>query len=293
MSNHLPAPWVSHRALLTQDKPGTQRRSGLNRAVLATALGALLLGGCVTDGTVERPGLGVSSDLPVHSSGPLDFVASAAYWGGIYEQNPQNSEAAAKYARSLRHLGSLQQALIVLQQAVRHHPNDAGLLSEYGTALATRGKPDQASALLAKAAILNPTDWTILSAEGVALDEMGEHARAKKKYAAALRLAPGHPTILTNLGLSHALSGDLVDAEATLRRAVSNPTSGVHARQNLALVLGLKGDFAEAERLARADLPPSLVANNIGYLRSLLAQPALWQQMEALDAPISEPTMMQ
>jgi len=157
----------------------------------------------------------------------------------------------------------------------------------------TSGKPDQASALLAKAAILNPTDWTILSAEGVALDEMGEHARAKKKYAAALRLAPGHPTILTNLGLSHALSGDLVDAEATLRRAVSNPTSGVHARQNLALVLGLKGDFAEAERLARADLPPSLVANNIGYLRSLLAQPALWQQMEALDAPISEPTMMQ
>lgn len=285
MPNRLPIRAVSNPA------PSRPNWCGLNRTVIATALGALMLGGCVTDGPPQRPGLGASSDLSVQSSDPRDFVASGAYWGGIYEQDPQNAEAAAKYARSLRHLGSLQQALIVLQQAVQRHPNDVALLAEYGKTLATSGKPDQAVALLAKAGALDPTDWTILSAEGVALDEMGEHARAKEKYAAALRLAPAHPTVLTNLGLSYALSGNLVDAEVTLRRAVSNPASGVHARQNLALVLGLKGDFEEAERLARADLPPSLATNNISYLRSLLTQPALWQQMEALDAPIAEPSM--
>ena len=272
--------------------PTRRNWSDLNRSVVATALGALMLGGCAANGPPERPGLGASSDLPVHSSEPRDFVASAAYWGGIYEQDPENAEAAAKYARGLRHLGSLQQALMVLQRAVHRHPNDAALLSEYGKALTTSGKPDQAAALLAKAATLAPGDWSILSAAGVAFDEMGEHAKAKEKYAAALHLAPDHPTVLTNLGLSYALSGDLVTAETVLRRAVSNPASGVHARQNLALVLGLKGDFEEAERLARADLPPSLATSNISYIRSLLAQPALWQQMEALDAPIAEPTMM-
>lgn len=269
-------------------RPTRRRR---HKAVRATALGALMLGACATDGTPERPNLGAASDLPVHMSEPRDFVASAAYWGGVYERDPQNAEAAAKYARNLRHLGSLQQALMVLQQAAVHHPNDAAILAEFGKALTASGKPDQAAALLAKAAVLNPTDWSILSAEGVALDEMGEHAKAQGKYAAALKIAPAHPTILTNLGLSYALSGDLVQAEETLRRAVSNPAAGAHARQNLALVLGLKGEFDEAERLARADLPPSLASSNITYLRSMLAQPALWQQMEALDAPIAEPGM--
>ncbi|PCJ70438.1 MAG: pilus assembly protein TadD [Rhodobiaceae bacterium] len=285
---------LNHLSIYRQPPQVSSKRrwSDLNRTVIATALGALMLSGCAADGPPERPGLGASSDLPIHSSEPRDFVASAAYWGGIYEQDPENAEAAAKYARGLRHLGSLQQALMVLQRAVQHHPNDAALLSEYGKALTTSGKPDQASALLAKAASLDPSDWTILSAAGVAFDEMGEHAKAKEKYAAALHLAPNHPTVLTNLGLSYALSGDLVTAETVLRRAISNPAAGVHARQNLALVLGLKGDFEEAERLARADLPPSLATSNISYLRSLLAQPALWQQMEALDAPIAEPTMM-
>ncbi len=261
-------------------------QSRLTRSVLGTALGALMLGGCVTNAETQRPGLGAAADLPVHLSEPRDFVASAAYWGGIYEQDPRNAEAAARYARGLRHLGSHMQALSVLQQASALHPNDPAVLAEYGKTLAASGKPDQASALLAKAAVLSPTDWTIFSAAGVAYDEMGEHDRAKEQYNSALRLAPDHPTILTNLGLSHALSGDLPAAEATLRRAVANPSAGAHARQNLSLVLGLKGDFEEAERLARADLPPSLASNNITTIRSMLAQPALWQEMEALDAPV-------
>lgn len=262
------------------------KRSFLARSVLSTALGALMLGGCATNAEPERPGLGAAADLPVHLSEPRDFVASAAYWGGIYEQDPKNAEAAAHYARGLRHLGSLTQALGVLSQANALHPNDPAILAEYGKTLAASSKPDQASALLAKAAVLSPNDWTILSAAGVALDEMGEHERAKDQYNLALRLAPDHPTILTNLGLSHALSGDLVAAETTLRRAVANPAAGAHARQNLSLVLGLKGDFEEAERLARADLPPSLASSNMTTIRSMLAQPALWQEMEALDAPV-------
>ena len=39
-------------------------------------------------------------------------------------------------------------------------------------------------------------------------------------------------------------------------------------RQNLALVLGLQGRLAEAEKLARQDLPPEIVNNNMAYLRA-------------------------
>jgi Flp pilus assembly protein TadD len=43
-------------------------------------------------------------------------------------------------------------------------------------------------------------------------------------------------------------------------------------RQNLALVIGLQGRFSEAETIVRADLPPAEAAENIAYLRQMLAK---------------------
>src|SRR5690606_37024791 len=78
--------------------------------------------------------------------------------------------------------------------------------------------------------------------------------------------------------------------------AVADTRADAYSRQNLAIVLGLKGNFDEAERLARADLPANVADGNIAYLRSMLAQPALWKQLEELDrqpdttAPTPQPT---
>lgn len=248
---------------------------------------ALALAGC---GTTSTPPAGTHTPphLAVHSAQSNDYVAGAAYWGARYEQNPSDAEAAGNYARNLRQIGSFPQALMVLQRASMEHPDDPAVLAEYGKTLAANGKPDQAVAILAKAAAFNTQDWSILSAQGVALDAMGRHLDAQDSYQKALTLAPDHPVILTNFGLSLALGGALNKAEAVLRKAVSNPAAGVHARQNLSLVLGLKGDFAEAERLARADLSPDAADNNMAYLRAMLTQPALWKQMEQLDAPMSD-----
>ena len=43
-------------------------------------------------------------------------------------------------------------------------------------------------------------------------------------------------------------------------------------RQNLALVIGLQGRFAEAETIVRADLSPEEAAQNVAYLRRMIAE---------------------
>jgi Flp pilus assembly protein TadD len=57
-----------------------------------------------------------------------------------------------------------------------------------------------------------------------------------------------------------------------LRAAAARPDATIQVRQNLALLLGLQGRLTEAEKLARQDLPPALVANNMAYLRAANGQ---------------------
>ncbi|MFZ3032993.1 MAG: tetratricopeptide repeat protein [Parvibaculum sp.] len=261
------------------------------RGLLATTalVTALALSACAT-----APGSKPTADAPPQSDASLrevaisstksqDYIAAAAYWGSLYDRNAKDTEAAVNYSKALRQIGSIQQALSVMQRADQSKPNNADLLSEYGKILAASGHPDQAYTVLTRAHQLKPDDWTVLSARGVALDQLGRYSEAQKEYEAALKRAPGNPSVLTNLGLSYAIEGNLDKAEVTLRKAVSDPQASASARQNLAVVLGLQGKFDEATRLARADLPLNVADNNIGYLREMLTQPALWKQMEALD----------
>ena len=279
------------------DGGSTRPRSGIKRRLkqgVGTVLIALSLTGCLTlpDGRPLFGGAGAAraSFAPVHSSRPEDMVAMAAYWGGRYEQDPENAETATQYGRALRFIGSKDQAHSVLQRAVLQHSSNPDVLGEYGKLLTSAGKSDQAVHILRKASSARPNDWSLFSALGVALDQIGNHDDALVHYNQALSLSPNNPKVLSNKGLSQALVGDLDIAELTLRKAVSNPSSGVQARQNLSLVLSLQGNFGEAERLARADLPPAVASNNITYIKAMLAQPALWKQMEQLDAPIADET---
>lgn len=267
-----------------------------SRWLVTTSLcSALALAGCATSeapgaaGTSPRAAAETQAGEPalraaaVESTKTQDYVAAAAYWGALYERNASDAETAISYSRALRQIGSVDQAMMVMQRSHILHPGDANTLAEYGKVLTAGGRPDQAVAMLTEAARKSPRDWTVLSALGVSLDQMGRYDEAQAKYNAALELSPDNPSVLTNLGLSYALTGDLDMAERTLRRAVANAKADAYARQNLAIVLGLKGEFDEAERLARADLPANVADGNIAYLRAMLSQPALWKKMEELD----------
>ncbi|MDO8290396.1 MAG: tetratricopeptide repeat protein [Parvibaculum sp.] len=236
-----------------------------------------------TDNAKEPQNDNALREAAITSTKSQDYVAAAAYWGSLYDKNESDTEAALNYSKALRQIGSVAQALTVMQNAQRGASDNGDVMAEYGKVLAATGHPDQASAVLSRAFELKPKDWTVLSAQGVTFDQLGRYKDAQAKYQAALDIVPDNSNVLTNLGLSYAIEGNLDNAESTLRKAVANPRASASARQNLAVVLALQGKFDEATRLARADLPLNVADNNIAYLRDMLTQPALWKQMETLD----------
>ena len=60
----------------------------------------------------------------------------------------------------------------------------------------------------------------------------------------------------------------LIDAAEPPIDAAPDASADARVRQNLALVVGLQGRLAEAEQLARQDLPPDQVSNNIAWLKA-------------------------
>jgi Flp pilus assembly protein TadD len=251
----------------------------IRRLLSTAALGGLLaiaVSGCVSipqreTATPAGGGLfGRESQAEPRNEEEWRRLAESA--GERYRANPRDVAAALRYAEALRRTGQRAPAAAVLQQAALIHPRDQRVLGAYGRALADNGDLPQALDMLGRAHSPDNPDWRILSAQGAVLDQMGRHDEARRYYAAALRMVPGEPSVLSNLGLSYALSKDLKKAEATLRTASTAGNSDRRVRQNLALVVGLQGRFKEAEEIARADLPAGEAAENIAYLKHMLAQ---------------------
>ena len=251
-------------------------------SVLALASG-LALAGCETTST-NAPGSASAnagaSELP---AAPLadDPLSQAAYWGARYEEEPESIELAIRYSASLRQLGSLEEASLFMSRVSSEHPNNADIFAELAKIFVEARRGEEALAPLGRAIALRSDDWRLFSLEGVAYDQMGDYDRATTSYERAMQLSSNNPAILNNYGLSRALAGDLEGAEIMLEAAVGLPEASAQSRQNLALVKGLQGDFNEAERLARADLSPDAVNNNMAYYRSVLTQPAAWSDFES------------
>lgn len=214
----------------------------------------------------------------------LDPLARAAFWGSEFQANAADAEAGAGLAQALRGLGRNDDAAEVAAKALVAHPDNQILLLELARAHIARGQGFYAIEPARKAASLTPKDWRPLTLLAVAYEQAERGDEAEAAHRQALALAPNEATPLTNYAMHLAAKGDLAGAETQLRRAVALPSAGVQARQNLALVIGLQGRLPEAEKLARADLPPEQVANNLAYLRAALGQAAGGRTWEALKA---------
>src|SRR5215213_4820560 len=256
---------------------GRRRRSSIMivgvasrvRILIAMVLAAVALAGCKTIGSTDTTGSIASSTA---QRGDAEWRRDAESLGEKFRANPRDADNAIRYAQALRATGQRSQAAAVLETAALHNPHDKTLLGAYGRALADVGNLKQALDVLERAHSPDMPDWRILSVQGAVLDQMGVHEEAQRYYASALKIMPDEPSVLSNLGLSYALAKDLRRAEETLRRASDRGSADKRVRQDLALVIGLQGRLQEAEQIAQADLPPDQAAENIAFLRRMLAQ---------------------
>lgn len=261
------------------------------RALVATVLAPALLLLAAPAVAADAPKAPAAAAAPPKASreqraeaARLDPLARAAFWGTQAEIDPADAEAGAGMALALRNLGRNDEAVVAATNALIAHPDDVPLLLELARAHIARGQGFYAIDPARKAAAAAPRDWRPQTLLAIAYEQAERADEAEAAHRQALALAPAEATPLTNYGLFLAARGDLAGAEAQLRRAAALPSATIQARQNLALVVGLQGRLPEAEKLARADLPPEQVNNNLAYLRAALGQSApgrTWQSLKA------------
>ncbi|WP_409418332.1 tetratricopeptide repeat protein [Phenylobacterium sp.] len=204
----------------------------------------------------------------------LDPLARAAFWAHEAELDPADPEAGVYLSQALRQMGNYDDALQAAQRTLITAPNNVEALLEAARSHVGRGRGFYAIEPARQAQKLAPRDWRIPSLLGVAYEQASRFDEALAAHRQALALAPDNPVALGNLGMYYAARGDTAQAEATLRQAAARPDAPIAVRQNLALVVGLSGRLDEAERLARQDLPPEMVENNLAWLRSAKAPAA-------------------
>ncbi len=208
-----------------------------------------------------------------------DVLTQAKFWATEYDKNPNEYEAALKYARVLRGIGSSPRAAEVAQQALTLKQGDVDLTLIYAQASLDVGKAEDAAYALARAEANGQTDWRLLSIIGVTMDTLDQHGPAQDYYRKALAISPDNPKVLSNLALSYVLEGKPALAEQTLRQAVSQPGADSRITQNLILALGVQGKFEEVETAAGTDLPKAMVGANRDYFRSLLNASRTWETL--------------
>jgi len=111
--------------------------------------------------------------------------------------------------------------------------------------------------------------WELHALQGVIYDHLGHFEPAQQSYRAALELSPENISVLNNLSMSLAQAGKLDEAISLLDDLANSEYANPQVRQNLALLYGLKGDFEAARKLAKEDLSPEQVAQNLQAFRML------------------------
>ncbi len=256
---------------------------------VAGAAFAALLAGCITapPPTMQEVAMIDAASqtlLPATAAertdaGRQDLLTQAKFWGQEYEKNPNEYEAALRYAHVLRAIGSSPRASEIAAQALSMKPGDVELSLIFAQAALDQGKAEDAATALARAELAGQNDWRMLSIIGVTMDALDQHKDAQDYYRRALLLSPDNPKILSNLGLSYALEGRPGLAEETLRRAAALPDADSRITQNLILVLGVQGKFEEAGKVAGPDMPKALVASSQDYFRAMLSPARTWEAL--------------
>jgi len=199
----------------------------------------------------------------------FDYQLATMHYSRLVEMDPEDIASVLGLARNLRYIGNSQAAVLLLKKALSSLPNHVDLRIQLVKAQIASGFLEEAAAQTDYLLQTAPAEWEVFALEGVILDHHGKFLAAQTAYGKALSISPNNITVLNNMSLSLAQNGKLDLAISLLRNLVQSEYSTPQVRQNLALFYALNGDLQSAEKLAREDLPPSVVSDNLSSFRLL------------------------
>ena len=198
-----------------------------------------------------------------------DYKLATMHYSRLVEMNPGDIASVLGFARNLRYIGNSKAAVLLLKKALSSLPKHVDLRIQLVKAQIASGFLEEAAGQTDYLLRTAPAEWEVYALEGVILDHHGKFLAAQTAYGKALSISPNNITVLNNMSLSLAQNGKLDLAISLLQNLVQSEYSTPQVRQNLALFHALNGDLQSAEKLAREDLPPSVVSDNLSSFRLL------------------------
>ena len=189
--------------------------------------------------------------------------------------DPKNLVAIKGLAGVLEQWGDKQAAAKTYKDGLAFHKNDGELRRNYARLLLGMDEPAAAKRQYEAALDADSSDLKARSGLGVALDYLGEHKKAQAQYEKVLSKEPRNLATLNNLAYSYILTRRYDRAIEVLEPYVNDPSATAAMRQNLALAYGMAGMDVDAERVARMDLSPQKVRENMDYFRRQRAELAV------------------
>ena len=189
---------------------------------------------------------------------------TATLWRHALQATSDNYVAASGLGQALVEQGRYQEAVPLLEEAIRLNPNPARAHDLLGVALAYQGKMDEAIAELSTAVRIQPDLADAHNNLGLVLASRGRMAEATAHYREALRAQPDFAGAHNNLGQALANENRPEDAVAQFTEALRLDPKFAAAHNNLGLALvrmgqadaavghyatalQLRPDFAEAQ----------------------------------------------
>ena len=165
----------------------------------------------------------------------------------------QKLEQRPALANKQRRLGNialkqnrLDEAVMLLEDALRLEPESAATCESLGLALARQGRIDQALPYFQKVVDLKPDSAEVHNNLGNLLAQLGELESAAEHFTAALRFDPDLAEARVNLGLILFKLGHIDEATTRLREAVRKHAEFLGAYHSLAQVLMAQSRLDEA-----------------------------------------------
>ncbi len=137
----------------------------------------------------KQPGLEACRRLAARMFALAGDPAKAAIWfEALLNENPQDSDAASGFLKSIEQLGDDDRLAVAYRQVAQSGLITAPLLTNWGTTLARLGKAEDALKAYEAATQADPTYQNAFLNAGDLLYSCGHYAQAAGQYEAALRL---------------------------------------------------------------------------------------------------------
>lgn len=142
--------------------------------------------------------------------------------------------------------GRLDDAIVLLNEALSHNPNLANTLANLGSALERQGKIEEAMSKYVRATELNPKNPEAQNNLGFLLLMRGDFQNAIQRFKLALKYRVEFPEPYYNLGNAYFMQGDLMKALSHYESAAKYNPDYAEARSNLGYTLLKLGQSAAA-----------------------------------------------